>query len=88
MKENVGRTDQALRSVLGPALLALGYFWVGGKRGRTAGLAAMISGALIAETAITRTCPLNALLGLDTRAGVSASKVSPSYSKTGKGQVL
>ena len=66
MKENVGRTDQALRSIAGPVLLAVGYTWLGGRRGRTSGLLAMVSGALILESAITRTCPLNALLGIDT----------------------
>jgi hypothetical protein len=33
------------------------------------GLAAMLSGALIAATAITRTCPLSELLGIDTSKG-------------------
>ena len=67
MKENVGRADQIVRSIVGPALLAAGYTWLGGRWGRVAGLAAMISGALITETAITRTCPLNELFGVDTR---------------------
>ena len=66
VKENVGRADQAVRSILGPALIALGATRWGGRRGRVAGLAAMIAGALVTETAVTRTCPLNALLGVDT----------------------
>jgi len=66
VKENVGRVDQAVRSILGPALLALGATHWGGRRGRVTGLAAMIAGALVTETAVTRTCPLNALLGVDT----------------------
>ena len=52
MKENVGRIDQTLRSVMAPVLLVLGYTSLNGKRGGTIGLIAMISGAL---------------LGLDTR---------------------
>nr|MBP7322461.1 DUF2892 domain-containing protein [Deltaproteobacteria bacterium] len=72
MKENVGGIDQKLRSIAGPVLLALGYNWFGGKQGRFAGLAAMISGALLTETAITKTCPLNELLGIDTREALPA----------------
>ena len=66
MKENVGRTDQTLRSIVGPLMLVMGYHWLNGNRGKPAGLAAMIFGALIIESAITRTCPLNAFLGIDT----------------------
>lgn len=67
MKENVERIDQTLRSVIAPVLLVLGYTALNGKRGGTIGLIAMISGALLVESAITRVCPINALLGLDTR---------------------
>jgi hypothetical protein len=67
MKENVGTADRALRSLVGPALLGAGYARLGGREGRTAGLTAMIAGALIIESAITRVCPVNAMLGIDTR---------------------
>jgi hypothetical protein len=67
MKENVGTADRVARALVGPALMRLGYARLGGHYGRVAGLAAMISGALIIESAITRVCPLNALLGIDTR---------------------
>ena len=67
VKENVGQTDQAVRAALGPMLLLAGFTLLDGKRGRPLGLAAMVSGALITETAMTRTCPLNELLGIDTR---------------------
>lgn len=67
MKENVGRIDRLARAVVGPALLLLGHGPLGGGRGRPAGLAAIVSGALMIETAITRVCPLSALLGIDTR---------------------
>jgi hypothetical protein len=66
MKENVGRRDQAMRSVLGPLMVLLGYSWLKGGEGRIVGLAVMMGGGLISETAITRTCPLNELLGIDT----------------------
>lgn len=68
MKENVGRIDQAMRAIAGPSLAVLGYSRLGGHRGDAAGLALMIMGALIAGTAVTRVCPLNAALGIDTHA--------------------
>jgi hypothetical protein len=67
LKENVGRTDQAIRAVVGPGLVIAGLTLLEGKRGRPLGLAAMLGGAMISETALTRTCPLNGLLGIDTR---------------------
>lgn len=67
MKENVGRADQAMRTVLGPALISLGYLRWGGDEGRLAGLAAIVAGTMVVESAITRVCPLNRVLGIDTR---------------------
>jgi hypothetical protein len=67
MKENVGRIDRIGRAVIGPALMALGYTRLRGRDGETAGLAAMIVGAMLIDSAITRVCPGNALLGIDTR---------------------
>lgn len=67
MRENVGGRDRRLRGIAGPALLFLGYNAFGGRRGRLKGLAAMLGGALLTETAITRVCPLNSALGIDTR---------------------
>jgi hypothetical protein len=66
MKENVGTADQALRAVTGPALMALGYTRFGGHEGRMVGLATMIAGVLLLESAITRVCPVNWVLGIDT----------------------
>ncbi len=66
MKQNVGHADRAMRSVLGPALLVLGYKWLNGREGEMLGLAAMASGAIVTGTAITRFCPINAALGIDT----------------------
>lgn len=79
MKENVGRVDQIGRFLAGPALMALGYGKFGGSEGDIGGLAAMISGALVVESAITRTCPINGLIGLDTR---SESEVEEDLRKT------
>jgi hypothetical protein len=73
MQENVGREDQLLRLVVGPALAGVGVGLLGGGRGSAAGLAAVVAGVLVAESGITRTCPLNHLLGIDTRdAGLRA----------------
>jgi len=66
MRENVGRNDQIVRSIVGPALLLVGYNVLGGKEGRAAGLAAMLAGGMITETAMTRTCPVNEWLGINT----------------------
>ncbi len=67
MKENVGTVDRIGRSVVGPALMAVGYQRWGGRHGNLSGLLAIVGGALIIESAITRVCPINGLLGLDTR---------------------
>jgi uncharacterized membrane protein len=64
MKENVGTTERMLSAVAGPALLAVGYDRLGGKDGDLAGLATMITGALLVERAITKVCPTKAALGI------------------------
>lgn len=63
MHENVGKQDQMLRALSGPLLMLLGYR----HRETGAGLATLIGGAVITTTALTRVCPVNALLGMDTR---------------------
>lgn len=67
MKENVGNKDQIIRSIAGPALIAIGYLALGGKKGKVQGLAAIVVGTLLSETAITRVCPANEFFGVDTR---------------------
>lgn len=67
MKENVGRIDRIARFVIAPALAAFGYTRLGGDEGRLSGIAAIVAGAMIFESAVTRVCPVNALLHLDTR---------------------
>ena len=67
MKENVGRIDRMIRFVVAPALAGFGYTRLGGNKGRLPGLAAMIVGVMIFESAVTRVCPVSALLHLDTR---------------------
>lgn len=65
MKTNVGGKDRQVRSWLGPALMAASYL-LGGRRGKLGGLLGMVGGALVTESAITRTCPMNRLLGINT----------------------
>lgn len=67
MKENVGNKDRVIRSIAGPLLIGVGYAVLGGHKGRVAGLAAMVAGTLISESALTRVCPVNGILGIDTR---------------------
>jgi hypothetical protein len=67
VKENVGTTDRLLRAALGPALMLAGYTRLGGRHGDPAGLAAIVAGVLVVESAITKVCPVNALAGIDTR---------------------
>ncbi len=66
MKENVGGKDQAVRAVVGPLLMTAGLTMLGGRQGKVSGLVAMMAGAMVTETAITKTCPLNELAGIDT----------------------
>ena len=65
MKENVGRKDRIARSVIGPALMILGFTWIG-RRTRWPGLLALVAGTAVLESAVTRVCPLNAAIGVDT----------------------
>jgi hypothetical protein len=67
MKENVGSLDRTSRSIIGPLLIFLGYSRLGGRRGEPLGLLAMAAGLATIESAITRVCPLNRLLGIDSR---------------------
>ena len=67
MKENVGKKDQLIRSFIGPGLLLLGYFFLKGKKGKAGGLASIVAGTLISESAITKVCPVNEFFGIDTR---------------------
>lgn len=67
MRSNVGGIDRVARSVVGPALLVAGWRALDSRR-RLA-LAALVGGAVITETAVTATCPLNRALGVDSRTG-------------------
>lgn len=66
MKENVGGAELVVRSIAGPTLLVAGYRLLDGRRGRPRGLFMMMWGAVVIETALTRTCSINGLLGRDT----------------------
>lgn len=67
MKENVGKEDRLIRSVVGPALIGVGYLALGGNKGKAGGIVSMIVGTLLAESAITKVCPVNHFFGVDTR---------------------
>ena len=74
MKENVGGADRVARAVAGPVLLALGYARLGGDRGSLPGLLAMLGGAFLVETAITRVCPVNEVVGVDSARRVKVNR--------------
>ena len=58
--------ELVVRSLAGPALLLAGLTVLGARAGRPAGLGALVWGAMVTETALTRTCSVNGLLGRDT----------------------
>lgn len=65
MQENVGSIDRWIRLGVGAGLLVTGASAVGRQRIKSAALIAL--GTALIETSITRVCPMNAALGLDTR---------------------
>lgn len=65
MRENVGRIDRLIRAVIGPGLAVLGIAQLDERR--VLGVISLVAGAMVTESAVTRVCPLNAALGLDTR---------------------
>jgi uncharacterized membrane protein len=66
MQENVGMRDRWIRGVVGSALVGGGLAAVARQRPLTAAALTAL-GAVLLETAITRVCPVSALLGVDTR---------------------
>lgn len=74
MKENVGHKDRLIRALVGPALIGIGYLALGGNKGKLAGLGTIVTGTLLAESAVTKVCPVNAFLGIDTREKKSPMK--------------
>lgn len=64
MRENVGKQDQLFRAVSGPLLMLYGYR----HRDSFGGLLTLLAGAALTQTAVSRVCPVNALLGIDTTA--------------------
>jgi uncharacterized membrane protein len=91
MLENVGKNDRWLRAAIGSSLVLTGIWRT--RRGGLAPALALGAGALLLETAITRVCPLNAWLGIDTgdsqRLGASSpvpSASAPSAADEGTGR--
>ncbi|ELY72276.1 YgaP family membrane protein [Natrinema pallidum] len=81
MQKNVGGFDRGARIVVGPLLVLIGIAVLEGVLSLTAGafglalaVIALVSGAVLTTTAVTRKCPMNARLGIDTsRGGVDSS---------------
>lgn len=67
MKENVGKEDQIVRTIVGISLLPLGYKKWGGENGNLIGIGVMMFGVLLLESAVTKVCPLNKALGVNTK---------------------
>jgi len=73
MQENVGNVERWGRAALGSVLIAGSIRAIMRKR-PTAAAALGATGAVLLETAITRVCALNALLGIGTRVGASGQQ--------------
>ncbi len=67
MKENVGSLDRTLRSLVGPALIAMGSARILSNRKPLLGILGVVAGTGLTESALTRVCPLSAAAGIDTR---------------------
>lgn len=72
MKENVGKTDRWIRIAVATALGAAGVRSLQKnkkrKNGKKVAPAALLAGsAALFESAMTRVCPINGMLGIDTR---------------------
>jgi hypothetical protein len=67
MQENIGDIERWLRVAAGGALIFGGARALSARGAALAPALMLASGALVLETALTRVCPLNALLGVDTR---------------------
>jgi hypothetical protein len=65
MKEDVGCAERVVRSIAGPALARGGLTVLGARQGKRAGLGALALRAVITETALSKTCSVNGLLGRD-----------------------
>ena len=65
MRENVGRIDRIVPTLIGARLRAGGH-WGGLKGHRTAVFGVALGGFLL-ESALTRVCPVSTLFGVDTR---------------------
>lgn len=76
-QENVGGLDRVARLVVGPVLLACGLAALGGRltlgldemRQLVGGGIGVVLGVGFAVTGVTRRCPVNRALGVDTHRG-------------------
>jgi hypothetical protein len=95
MEMNVGGFDRTLRLVLGPTLIlvaAVGFYGIEGFALVTTlelalGVVAVLVGLVFTVTGITRKCPINRALGIDTYRGARERTEPPVEDrKTGKPQ--
>ena len=80
MKENVGNADRLLRVGIGASLLTAGVLRL--RSGKLGPSLLFASGALLLGSAIYRVCPMNSLLGIDTRKLDALGQRSSSTSST------
>jgi hypothetical protein len=68
MKHNVGSADRAVRLFVGALLALIGVASIGGVVGfgQIAGAVAVLLGGVLLGTALTQSCPLYQLAGMDT----------------------
>ncbi|ELY81902.1 MULTISPECIES: DUF2892 domain-containing protein [Natrinema] len=84
MQTNVGGFDRGARLVVGPLLVIIGIAALGGVVSLTAGTLglalatiALVAGAVLTTTAVTRKCPMNARFGIDTSRDGAESSAEP-----------
>jgi hypothetical protein len=84
MKKNVGGYDRIARFVVGALLVAGGaasfaglFTLASGTLGVVITALLVLVGAVLLATAATRTCPVNATLGIDTARGASTPESEP-----------
>lgn len=89
MEKNVGGYDRIARFIVGPILIIVGGAALGGVLTLAAGTLgavlagiAVLIGAILTVTATTRTCPLNAAIGLNTYEERSPQQSPPDETKS------
>lgn len=82
MQENVGTIDRWVRVAVGGTLVTAGLYGLARRNVLPAAL--LTTGALVLESALTRVCPVNAWLGVDTRRLDAAAEPELGEEPTGR----